>query len=139
MNDDVAERRKSYDKQKDKLRDYLNTLKTECEHNIRKLKRKNKRVKILRTILLISSIVGQTAVSISAPFLVPVAVIASISGVTAVTTAIMGQFQLRDKQSKLHNEIQKLNFIKNKIRYTEALNGDLTAYNIREIYESLVE
>ena len=51
----------------------------------------------------------------------------------------MGQFQLRDKQSKLHNEIRKLNFIKNKIRYTEALNLDLTADKIREIYESVVE
>ena len=123
------------DERKEKLKEYLNTLKTECEHNIKKLKRKNKRIKILCGVLLVTSIVGQTAVSISAPFLIPAVVIAAISGATAVTTGIMGQFQLRDKQSALDNEIRKLDFLKNKIHFVSALNGDLNADKITEIYD----
>jgi hypothetical protein len=63
-----------------------------------KLKRKNKKIKIIYYSLLTLSVVGQTVASIVAPMLVPTLVITGITGTTAVATALSGQLEVEKSE-----------------------------------------
>jgi hypothetical protein len=110
-------------------------MKLDCEKCIVKLKRKNKKIKIIYYSLLTLSVVGQTVASIVAPMLVPTLVITAITGTTAVATALSGQLKLRSQKSKIDSKIRELNVIKNKIQFLEAINGDFSEERIEEIFQ----
>jgi hypothetical protein len=127
-NDDDNDKRK-------RLNKFLDNKKLECEKCIVKLKRKNKKIKIIYYSLLTLSVVGQTVASIVAPMLVPTLVITAITGTTAVATALSGQLKLRSQKSKIDSKIRELNVIKNKIQFLEAINGDFSEERIEEIFQ----
>jgi hypothetical protein len=83
---------------KKRLNKFLDDKKLECEKCIDKLKRKNKKIKIIYYSLLTLSVVGQTVASIVAPMLVPTLVITGITGTTAVATALSGQFEVEKSE-----------------------------------------
>jgi hypothetical protein len=118
-----------------RLNKFLDDKKLDCEKCIVKLKRKNKKIKIIYCLLLTLSIVGQTVASIVAPMLVPTLVITAITGTTAVATALSGQLKLRSQKSKIDSKIRELNVIKNKIQFLEAINGDFSEERIEEIFQ----
>jgi hypothetical protein len=118
-----------------RLNKFLDNKKLDCEKCIVKLKRKNKKIKIIYYSLLTLSVVGQTVASIVAPMLVPTLVITAITGTTAVATALSGQLKLRSQKSKIDSKIRELNVIKNNIQFLEAINGDFSEERIEEIFQ----
>jgi hypothetical protein len=51
--------------------------------------------------------------------------IGSVSGLTVVTSALSITFNLKGKQTKLMNDIQKLHKIKEKLKYVVSCNGNI--------------
>jgi molybdopterin/thiamine biosynthesis adenylyltransferase len=123
------------DNKRKRLSKFLDDKKLECEKCIVKLKRKNKKIKIICYSLLTLSVVGQTVASIVAPMLVPPLVITGITGTTAFATALSGQLKLRGQKSKIDSKIRELNVIKNKIQFLEAINGGFSEESIEEIFQ----
>jgi hypothetical protein len=134
-NDDDDKSESDDDNKRKKLSKFLDDKKLECAKCIVKLKRKNKKIKIICYSLLTLSVVGQTVASIVAPMLVPPLVITGITGTTAFATALSGQLKFRGQKSKIDSKIRELNVIKNKIQFLEAINGGFSEESIEEIFQ----
>lgn len=83
--------------------------------------------------LITTSIVGSSIVIILSSLTVPPLIIASVSGVTTITSALSIKFSLQDKKNKLEQNIQNLHKIKDKLDYVIICNGDLGEEECNEI------
>lgn len=114
------------DEYKNKIKDFLSNKLVECDKIIKKRKRKNRNIKRLYISLISISIIGSSIVIILSSLTIPPLVIASVSGLTTITSALSIKFNLQGKKNKLEQNIQQLNKIKDKLDYIISCNGDLT-------------
>jgi len=97
----------------------------ECEMLIKKRK-KYKTVKTLYGLLVNSSIVGNSTVIVLSAISVPPLFVLCLSAVNTITTGVSVKFNLGDLKTKISDNIQKLNIIKDKLEYVVSCNGNLT-------------
>ena len=119
----------------DKIKPFLLEKLRECETIIGKRRTKNKRIKIIYILLIVSAIVGNSSVLILSSFTIPPIAISCISGFTAIATALGIKFNLQDRKEKLTKDIQKLNKIKDKLDFIVSCNGNLTEEQCDTILE----
>ena len=97
----------------------------ECEKIIKKYKKKHKKIKIIYYTLIGGSIIGCTSISLLSPLIIPIWITGTISGATAIITAISIKFNVENIKTKLSKKIQELNIIKDKLDYVISCNGNL--------------
>ena len=120
---------------KEKLKTFLINKVKELELKIKKYKKNNKRIKILYYSLITGSIVTATTVSIISALTIPPLIIASLSGITIISTALSTQLKLESRKDKLKVNIQNLNKIKDKLEYIINSNGEITDDECKQILE----
>jgi len=98
----------------------------DCRALIKKRKKKYKIVKILYISLITLSIVGNSTVLVLSAVTVPPVVVLCISAMNAITTSVSIKFNLGDLESKISDNIKKLNIIKDKLDYVVSCNGNLS-------------
>ena len=111
---------------RESVKKFLQEKVDECNIVINKRKRKNKILKCLYIALVSTSIVGSSVVILLSSLSCPPAAIGSVSGLTVVTSALSIKFNLKGKQTKLMNDIQKLHKIKDKLKYVVSCNGNIS-------------
>jgi uncharacterized membrane protein len=118
----------------EKVKEYLIRKLNVCKHDLIKLRRKKKRVKILYISTVVASIIISTAVAslISLVFIPPI-VITILSAVSAILTGISARFNFQNKKVEINNLIDRLNKIQSKLDYVISCNGDLTQKEYQEI------
>jgi len=113
------------------LKLFLENKLDECKALIKKRKRKYKIVKILYISLITSSVVGNSTVLVLSAVKVPPAVVLCLSAMNTITTTVSLQFNLGDLESKISDNIRKLNIIKDKLDYVVSCNGNLPKEEFR--------
>jgi SMODS and SLOG-associating 2TM effector domain len=118
----------------EKVKEYLIRKLNDCKHDLIKLKRKKKRIKILYVTTVIASIIISTAVaSLTSMVFIPAIVITTLSATSAILTGISTRFNFQNKKMELQNLIDKLNKIQSKLDYVISCNGNLTQKEYEEI------
>jgi hypothetical protein len=118
----------------EKVKDFLKRKLKDCEHELRKLKRKRTKIKILYVSTVVTSIVISTiTVSLTAIISVPVIVITILSAGSAILTGVSARFNFQHKKFEISCLIEKLNKIQSKLDYVISCNGDLTQNEYQEI------
>ena len=110
----------------EKLKLFLINKIEEQQKEINCLKTKNLTIQIIQGGLLIISIVSATVVTIIAPLGVTAIVIACVSSLSAMSTAVSMKFQFKQKHEKLSKAIKQLNILKDKLDYVVHCNGNLS-------------
>jgi hypothetical protein len=118
----------------EKVKEYFIRKLNVCKHDLTKLRRKKKRVKILYISTVVASIIISTAVAslISMAF-IPTIVITILSAASAILTGISARFNFQNKKVEINNLIDRLNKIQSKLDYVISCNGDLTQKEYQEI------
>ena len=123
---------------KEKLKEYLRIKLDECELQIKKLKSKNKKIKIgYYTLIALSTIGNSTSIILTLLTGIPSFIITILSGISTITTTLSVKLNLENKKSKLEKKIMELIKIRNYIQYVDSSNGDLTEDKIREILQNV--
>ena len=111
----------------EKVKEYLARKLNDCKHDLVKLKRKKKRIKILYVTTVVASIIISTAVaSLTSMVFIPAIVITMLSAAIAILTGISARFNFQNKKIQINNLIEKLNKIQSMLDYVISCNGDLT-------------
>jgi len=76
--------------------------------------------------LITLSIVGNSTVLVLSAITVPPAVVLYISAINTITTSVSIKFNLGDLESKISDNIKKLNVIKDKLDYVVSCIGNLS-------------
>ena len=118
---------------KDKIKDFLVIKKEECEKIIIKYKKKYRAIRIVYYSLMVTSIIGSTAMSVIATYAIPPLVFGIVSGGTAILTAVSFKFNIENMKIKLSKKIQNLNKIKDKLDYVISCNGNLSEEECNKI------
>jgi hypothetical protein len=117
-----------------KVKEYLGRKLNDCKHDLVKLKRKKKRIKILYVTTVVASIIISTAVaSLTSMVFIPAVVITMLSAASAILTGISARFNFQNKKIQINNLIKKLNKIQSMLDYVISCNGDLTQKEYQEI------
>ena len=117
-----------------KVKQYLIRKLNECRHELTKLRRKKKRIKILYVSTVTASIILSTAVaSVLTMVFIPAIVITMLSATSAILTGISARFNFQNKKVEIKNLICKLNKIQAKLDYVISCNGNLTQKEYDEI------
>ena len=110
-----------------KVKEYLIRKLEDCRHELIKLRRKRKRVKILYVSTVISSIIISTvAVSLTSIISIPIVVITVLSASSAILTAVSTRVNFQNKKVEISNLIKRLNQIQSKLDYVISCNENLT-------------
>jgi len=118
----------------EKVKEYLARKLNDCKHDLVKLKRKKKRIKILYVTTVVASIIISTAVaSLTSMVFIPAVVITMLSAASAILTGISARFNFQNKKIQINNLIKKLNKIQSMLDYVISCNGDLTQKEYQEI------
>jgi len=118
----------------EKVKQYLIRKLNDCKHDLIKLKRKRKRIKIIYVTTAVASIIISTAVaSLTSVMLIPAIVITILSAISAILTGISARFNFQNKKVEINNLIDRLNKIQSKLDYVVSCNGDLTQKEYQEI------
>jgi tetrahydromethanopterin S-methyltransferase subunit G len=118
----------------EKVKEYLTRKLEDCRHELVKLKRKRKRIKILYVSTVVSSIIISTvSVSLTSIISVPIIVITVLSSSSAILTGVSARFNFQNKKVEINNLIDRLNKIQAKLDYVITCNGDLTQKEYQEI------
>ena len=120
----------------EKVKQYLIRKLNDCKHDLIKLKRKRKRIKIIYVTTAVASIIISTAVaSLTSVMLIPAIVITILSAISAILTGISARFNFQNKKVEINNLIDRLNKIQSKLDYVISCNGDLTQKEYQEILQ----
>lgn len=129
-------------KKSENIKLFLGNKVKECEVKIKKMKRKRKVVKIIYgTTIVISVSVSTLAAAVSGAFslpLLPTVIIASLSTVGALSTAISTKFSLKSKKEELNNMITRLERLQQQMNYVITCNGDLTEKESNDIVKEFL-
>jgi hypothetical protein len=118
----------------EKVKEYLIRKLNDCKHDLMKLKRKKKLIKILYVSTVITSIIVSTAVaSLTTMIFIPTIVLTILSAASAILTGISARFNFQNKKVEINNLIDRLNKIQSKLDYVISCNGDLTHKEYQEI------
>ena len=118
----------------EKVKKYLERKLNDCKHELIKLKRKRKRIKILYVTTVVTSIIISTAVaSLTSMISVPIIVITILSASSAILTGVSARFNFQNKKIEINNLIDKLNKIQSKLDYVISCNGNLTPKEYQDI------
>jgi len=120
---------------------FLDNKLKECELKIRKMKRKRKTVKIIYgTTIVLSISASALAAAVSGLFTLPILpiVITSLSTVGAISTAISTKFNLKSKEQELNNMIDRLDRLKQQMKYVITCNGNLTEKDSQDIIKEFL-
>jgi hypothetical protein len=118
----------------EKVKEYLIRKLNDCKHDLIRLKRKKKRIKILYVSTVVSSVIVSTAVaSLTTMIFIPAIVITMLSAASAILTGISARFNFQNKKMEINNLIAKLNKIQSKLDYVISCNGNLTQAEYNEI------
>ena len=118
----------------EKVKQYLVRKLNDCKHDLIKLKRRKKRIKIIYVTTVVASIIISTAVaSLTSVMLIPAIVITILSAISAILTGISARFNFQNKKGEINNLIDRLNKIQSKLDYVVSCNGDLTQKEYQEI------
>jgi hypothetical protein len=118
----------------EKVKDYLCRKLNDCRHELIKLKRKRRIIKILYVSTVVSSIIISTvAASLTTMISVPIIVIAVLSAGGAVLTGVSSRFNFQNKKYEINILIDRLNKIQSKLDYVISCNGDLTHAEYQQI------
>src|SRR5271169_3127610 len=120
----------------DKVKEYLRRKLEDCRHELTKLKRKKKRVKILYISTMVSSIViSAVIVSLTSMISVPIIVITVLSAGSAILTGVSVRFNFQNKKVEINSLIDRLSKIQSKLDYVVSCNGDLTHSEYEQIFK----
>jgi hypothetical protein len=117
----------------DKIKHYLGRKLEECENNIRKQKRKRKRIKSLYITTILLSILISGVVSVVSMMSAPVIVVPVLSSFGGILIAISSRFNFQNKKAEIKTLIDKLNKIQSKLDYVISCNGHLTADEYQQV------
>jgi hypothetical protein len=121
----------------DKLKLFLDSKLKDCKLKIKKMKRKRKMVKIIYGTTIAISVSVSTLVAVSLPLL-PMVIIASLSTIGALSTAISTKFNLKNKKEELNAMISRLERLQQQMNYVITCNGDLTEQASNDIVKDFL-
>ena len=118
----------------EKVKEYLSRKLNDCRHELIKLKRKKRRIKIFYVSTVVSSIIiSSVVVSLTSVISVPIIVITVLSVSSAILTGVSVRFNFQNKKIEINRLIDKLNKLQSKLDYVISCNGDLTQKEYQEI------
>ena len=129
-------------KKSENIKMFLDCKLKDCEIMIKKMKRKRKIIKIIYGVTIVISVsVSTLAVGVAGFFslpLLPTVIIASLSTVGALSTAISTKFNLKNKKEELSKMISRLERLKQQMNYVIRCNGDLTEKESNDIIKEFL-
>ena len=118
----------------EKVKAYLHRKLNDCRKELKKLKCKRKKIKIIYISIVVSSIVISTVVaSLTSVISVPIIVITVLSAGSAILTGVSSRFNFQNKKYEINLIIDRLNKLQAKLDYVISCNGDLTTAEYHQI------
>ena len=118
----------------EKVKAYLHRKLNDCRKELKKLKCKRKKIKIIYISIVVSSIIILTIVaSLTNVISVPIIVITELSAGSAVLTGVSSRLNFQNKKYEINLIIDRLNKLQAKLDYVISCNGDLTTAEYQQI------
>lgn len=124
--------------QEDEVKEYLKLKYDECNRVLKKLKIKNKRLKIVYVLIIVFCVVSQGTITIVSSIIVPPLLVPILSGITAVLTGLSSAFKIRETKLKIAQKIEEIKKLKSYIEIMNLSQFGLDESKIEEIINTLI-
>jgi hypothetical protein len=122
----------------DEVKEFLKLKYEECNRVLKKLKIKNKRLKIIYVIIIVFCVISQATITIVSSIIVPPLLVPILSGITAVLTGLSSAFKIRETKLKIAQKIEEIKKLKSYIEIMNLSQFGLDESKIEEIINTLI-